>query len=101
MLGGFGLTLDMAEGLDNGIYVWFGQWCSYLQEKSSNYLELKNLLEGLEVFLKTYPETKGSELFSFTDNIIADAAFWKGNFTSKKLFEIVLAIKLLAIRYCF
>lgn len=42
---------------------------------------------------------EGSEIFIFTDNTTAEAAFWKGTSKSKKLFELVLRLKLLKMKF--
>jgi hypothetical protein len=39
----------------------------------------------------------GFEIFMFTDNSTAEAAFWKGTSTSPKLFELVLTLKRLEL----
>jgi hypothetical protein len=41
----------------------------------------------------------GHELFVFTDNSTAEAAFWKGSLTSRKLFELVLRLRFLEIKH--
>jgi hypothetical protein len=35
----------------------------------------------------------GSEIFIFTDNITAEAAFWKGNLLSPLLFDLILRLR--------
>jgi hypothetical protein len=41
----------------------------------------------------------GMELFLFTDNSTAEAAFWKGHSKSRKLFEIALQFRKLEMKY--
>jgi hypothetical protein len=38
-------------------------------------------------------DLEGCELFIFTDNTTAEAAFWKGTSKSRKLFELVLRLR--------
>lgn len=40
-------------------------------------------------------KARGCELFLFTDNSTAEAAFWKGTSKSRKLFDLVLELKLM------
>jgi len=69
-----------------------GQWCTESSEESSNWRELKNVVEAIIGFVKRH-ELHGSEIFIFTDNSTAEAAFWKGSSTSEKLFELVLELR--------
>ena len=68
--------------------------CGDLQSKSSNFRELYNLVETLE-HLESTDDLFGSELFIFTDNSVAEAAFYKGNSSSKLLFDLVLRFTIL------
>jgi len=38
---------------------------------------------------------KGLEVFLFTDNVVAEGAFYKGTSSRRKLFELVLKLRLL------
>jgi hypothetical protein len=40
----------------------------------------------------------GSKIFIFTDNLTAEAAFWKGTSKSKLLFDLVLQLKELEVK---
>jgi hypothetical protein len=92
---GFGATIQIGEEI---IYE-YGQWSSEVTEtKSSNWRELNNLVEALERIVKEYA-LEGSEIFIFTDNTTAEAAFWKGTSKSKTLFELVLRLKVLELDY--
>jgi len=70
----------------------FGQWCSAISEESSNYRELRNLVDAVDVLVQEQG-LDGAEIFLFTDNSTAEGAFWKGNSRSRKLFELVLRLK--------
>jgi hypothetical protein len=92
---GFGATIQIGDEI---IYE-YGQWTQEVTEtKSSNWRELNNLVETLERVVKEY-NLEGSEIFIFTDNTTAEAAFWKGTSRSKTLFELVLRLKILEMDY--
>jgi hypothetical protein len=44
-------------------------------------------------------DIRGSEIFIFTDNSTAKAAFWKGTSKSPLLFDLVLRIKILELKH--
>ena len=69
----------------------YGTWGDDAQIQSSNYRELRNLVDTLE-HLSESNEMKGVEMFIFTDNSVAEAAFHKGNSSSKLLFELILRL---------
>jgi ribonuclease HI len=86
---GFGGTLQIGDK----IYYEYGQWISEVTEQaSSNWRELNNLVEALERACKVH-ELRGCEILLFTDNMTAEAAFWKGTSQSPKLFELVLRLR--------
>jgi hypothetical protein len=68
------------------------------EERSSNWRELDNLVEALERIVVEH-DLRGSEIFIFTDNSTAEAAFWKGTSSSPRLFELVLRLKELEMKY--
>jgi hypothetical protein len=82
----------LSEVTEEHVYYRFGQWCTEDSEESSNYRELKNLVDSLRRFVKDR-DLRGVEIFLFTDNSVAEAAFWKGNSSSRRLFELVLELK--------
>jgi hypothetical protein len=75
----------------------YGQWCSAIQEESSNYKELGNLVSALKQAVEDRALTD-CEIFLFTDNTTAEGAYYKGNTPSRKLFELVLELKQLGMR---
>jgi hypothetical protein len=85
--GDFGATLQFG----NDIAYEYGQW-SWESEESSNWRELNNLVEFAEGKVRS-KDLEGCELFIFTDNMTAEAEFWKGSSQSKKLFELVLRLR--------
>jgi hypothetical protein len=84
---GFGATLQ----LGNAIEYEYGQWAWEAQE-SSNWRELNILVEFAKGKVRS-KDLSGCELFIFTDNTTAEAAFWKGSSKSRKLFELVLRLR--------
>jgi hypothetical protein len=75
--------------LDDKIYYPHGHWCNEVSEASSNYRDLLNLVKSLEAQVADGC-LKGAEVFLFTDNSTAEAVFYKGNSTSRLLFELML-----------
>jgi hypothetical protein len=72
----------------------YGQWTEEVSEgKSSNWRELANLVHFLQAKGKA-GELDDVELFMFTDNSTAEAAFWKGTSKSELLLGLVLYIDL-------
>jgi len=84
---GFGSTFAVGKDL------WFrhGVWGRDTEGHSSNYRELRNLVEALEASVES-KEFRDSEVFMFTDNSTAEGAFWKGNTPSPHLFELVVRL---------
>jgi hypothetical protein len=72
----------------------FGRWGSEGVGTSSNYRELRNLVESLEE-MGRQQELTGVEVFLFTDNSTAEAAFNRGSSSSSTLFDLVKKVKLL------
>jgi hypothetical protein len=70
-----GFILDM-EVKDE---VWFrhGHWCDATAGVSSNYRELKFLVDGLEKMVRS-GKVKDAKVFLFTDNTTAEAVFYRG-----------------------
>jgi hypothetical protein len=72
----------------------FGRWGSEMDGSSSNFRELKNLVDALEG-MGSAGDLSGVEVFLFTDNATAEAAFFRGSSSSVKLFELVKRLKIL------
>ena len=85
---GFGATVTTVEGLR----IRFGVWGSDENQQSSNYRELRNLVEALEDLWEK-GELVGVEVFIFTDNSTAECAYFKGGSTDRLLHELVLRLK--------
>ena len=85
---GFGSSWVSGEGVKYR----FGTWGIDMRSGSSNLCELKNLVDTLTKMAKAN-ELEGSEIFIFTDNSTAEAAFFKGSSKSRALFELVLELR--------
>jgi hypothetical protein len=90
---GFGSTVLGKDGIRYHI----GTWDSYTQESSSNFRELKNVVEALkEEAQRGHP--RNALIFLCTNNSIVEAALVsKGNSSSEKLFKLVLEVRCLEI----
>jgi hypothetical protein len=76
----------------------FGRWGREGDNPSSNYRELRNLVNSLELMGES-GELSGVEVFLFTDNSTAEAASARGSSSCKALFELVKRMKLLEMWY--
>ena len=70
----------------------FGTWDEATAAESSNYRELRNLVETMQV-MATNDELSGVEHFVFTDNSTAESVFAKGSSSSRALFELILQVR--------
>jgi hypothetical protein len=77
---------------DDRIHYRYGHWCDAVSEASSNYRELLNLVESLEAQVES-GRVQGAEVFLFTDNSTAEAVFFKGNSSSRSLFDLMLRLR--------
>ena len=78
-----------ASGPSSDIRFRVGVWGADAEGESSNYRELRNLVEDTEAEVET-GKLMETEMFLFTDNSTAESAFHKGSSTSKILHELVL-----------
>ena len=86
---GFGASF---EDRDGSLWYRLGVWGKDEEEESSNYRELKNLVEALESRGES-GMLGGMELFFFTDNSTAEATYYKGSSSSKKLFKLIVRLR--------
>jgi hypothetical protein len=93
---GFGFNMQEQRG--DTIHYRFGQWCDGFSEKTSNYRELYNLVTRLLEELVEDGTLEDCEVFIFTDNTTAEAAFYKGNSSSEYLYELVLRLRKLEMK---
>ncbi len=87
---GYGSGLATLRGSPN---IRHGKWgIFYRTEASSNFRELRNLVDAVELEYKQ-GGLDGHELFLFTDNQVAERAYYKGSSSSRTLFELVLRLR--------
>jgi hypothetical protein len=87
---GFGSSLLIGTEL----FYRTGTWGQTIAQESSNYRELRNLVDAIEQATNE-GALQGSEVFLFTDNSTAESAFFKGTSSSKSLYELVVRLKAL------
>jgi len=85
---GFGSSL-LREGT---LTHYSGQWVDEVGENSSNFRELANLVNLLEL-AREAGTLKNSEVFVFTDNSTAESAFFKGTSSSEALLDLILRLQ--------
>ncbi len=90
---GFGSSLSIRGDL----YYRHGQWADQVEEESSNYRELSNLVLTVEEAVGR-ELLRDCELFLFTDNSTAEGAYYRGTSGSRLLFELVLRLRVVEIR---
>jgi hypothetical protein len=86
---GFGGTVLLPNG--DTIFR-HGFWGSDEDMRSSNYRELRNLVDTLDACLQQ-GDLLNTEAFLFTDNGVAEAAYYKGNSDNRHLFDLVLRLR--------
>ena len=110
---GFGDTFLTPQGITYR----YGLWGDNLHAKSSNFRELFNLTEAMEAqvadlrfpnleqLVTTFEVTAAgeswlaAEIFLFTDNAVAESAFYKGTSSNQGLFNLVLRLRQLELQY--
>jgi hypothetical protein len=89
--------LSKAAKGDGGVRYRIGLWTAEEEEESSNYKELKNLVDTVEEEASA-GRLKNCEFFLFTDNSTAESCFYRGNSKSRQLHTLVLALRMLEMR---
>ena len=69
----------------------FGVWGEDNSDKSSNFRELRNLVETLEA-LGREGKLNGKEIFIFTDNMVSESIAAAGSSTSELLYDLVVRL---------
>lgn len=109
--GGFGSTVVGPTG----IRYRYGVWSEAVAAASSNYRELRNVVEAVtdqalqfsqfDQMLNAVEqecatgEWAGAEFYLFTDNAVAEGAFYKGTSSNRALFELVLRLRQLELHH--
>ncbi len=94
--GGFGATIQRPGGL----YGRYGLWGKDDEAKSSNYRELRNLVDTVEEEANE-GHFNESELWLFTDNSTAEGCFYQGGSSSRLLHELVLRLSQAELKHGF
>jgi hypothetical protein len=85
---GFGSSWESKEGTRYR----FGVWGKDTDGRSSNYRELRNLVDSL-FEISQEQKLRGTEVYFFTDNSTAENAYFKGASTSELLHELVTNLR--------
>jgi hypothetical protein len=78
---------------ETGLDIAYGSWDPGVGNKSSNFREAYNLVLRLETLLAEAAVKRGTELWVFTDNAVAESAFNKGCSKSKLLHELCARLR--------
>ena len=84
----------------SGLHGQVGIWGRDAEEQSSNYQELRNLVETVEEEVAE-GHLADAELWLFTDNSTAESCFFRGGLSSKLLHELVLRLRKAELKYGF
>ena len=82
----------------DGLRYRFGVWGDGGEDSSSNYREMRNLVETLER-VGLSGDLQGKEIFVFTDNATAESIAHKGSSTSPLLYDLVVRLYKLAMKF--
>jgi hypothetical protein len=75
-----------------------GLWSLEEEEESSNYKELRNLVDAIREEARAW-QLGDCELFMFMDNLTAEECFYQGNSKSVHLHALVLELQTLEMTY--
>ena len=76
----------------NGVRYRIGIWGQDDELESSNYKEFENIVSTVEDEAEQ-GDLQGAHLFLFTDNSTVESCLFRGNSTSRKLFELVVRLR--------
>ena len=99
---GYGMSDASRDGfgaafyIDGAFFFRYEQWASSISEESSNYRELRDLVEALEKDAREVKLTD-CEVFLLTDNLVAEHFFFKGSPSSETLLKLVLRLRKLEL----
>jgi hypothetical protein len=83
--------------IDGKVHWEGGQWVRTISQETSNYRELRNLVDALEEKVKT-GVIDGSEIFMFSDKSVTERAYFRGTSSSKQLFLLVVRLRNVEMR---
>ena len=81
-----------------GVRFRLGLWTAEEEEESSNYKELKNLVDTVLEEARA-GRLRDCEFFLFTDNSTAEGCFYRGNSKSRRLHALVLSLRTMEMTY--
>jgi len=87
---GYGLSIYIeGRGIlwETGLWEW-----SIKEESSSNYKKLRNIVDALQKYAQD-GWLQFTEIWMFTDNSVAESAYFRGTSKSRQLFELVLQLR--------
>jgi hypothetical protein len=93
---GFGWCIYFGDGVRYEL----GEWCETIQEATSNYRELMNLVNDM-VHVAQEGRLDGCEVFLYTDKQTAEGAYIKGTTKSRALFELIVMLYQLQMEFDF
>jgi hypothetical protein len=83
---------------DNFCVADYGTWHDRVTtDESSNFREAGNLIIWTKALIREGKLEKGSELFVFTDNSVAERTYYKGSLSSLKLQQMILELSKMGI----
>ena len=89
---GFGSS-SWLEGTDE-VHADFGNWSKAVTEgESSNFREAGNLVIRLKRMVASGELAKGSEVWVFTDNMVAERTYFRGSSNNSKLHQLILGLR--------
>jgi hypothetical protein len=101
---GFGDALSLCFGASimrpDGLHTRYGIWPQDVENESSNYRELRNLVDTVEDEIEA-GYLKDSEVWLFMDNSMAESCFHKGSSSSRALHDLVVKLKRLELEVGF
>jgi hypothetical protein len=77
-----------------------GEWCESIQEVTSNYRELRDLVNAM-VQAAQEGRLEGCEIFLYTDNQTEEGDYSKGTTGSRSLFELIVMLYKLQMEFDF
>jgi hypothetical protein len=87
---GFGVSDWDQKDLEGLIDMDYGTWVPKVAGQLSNFQELLNLVLKMERLAEEGKLEVGTEVFLFTDNVVLEQAFYRGNSSSATLFELIV-----------
>ena len=94
---------EVRDGMEDGpvrVHDRHGVWCEGSQSKSSNNRELINMVEVVQEVVEGKIKEE-VELLFLADNSVAEDVYYRGNFSDKEIFQLMLRLVYLQLRGCY